>query len=129
MKVMLAAILAISLCYTVSYAQSTPEAVFDAYKSALEKGDRTAYLALLTTQSRAIVNPSPGLMGREYGDIKDLKFYVQIRAYNKAEVQFSPPNKKAPPYILKKENGEWKIDLKAMGEAYVFDNNNEWHRK
>jgi len=129
MKGILAAILAVILCYAISCAQSTPEAVFDAYKSALEKGDRDAYFDLITAESRAIVNPSPALMLREFAEIKDLNPDVQIEASDKAVVYFVPSRSKIPPYILKKENGQWKIDLKTMSQEYVFDNKDEWHKR
>ena len=129
MRVIVAAALALILCYTVSSAESTPEAVFAAYKSALQKGDREAYLVLLTVESRAIVNPSPALMQREYADIKNLNPYIQIAAFDKAIVSFVPSNSKIPPYVLKKESGQWKVDLKTMSKEYVFNSKNEWYKK
>ena len=129
MKIILVAILALSLCYTVSYAESTPEAVFQAYISALQKGDRDTYLDLLTVESRAMVNPVPFLMQREYMDIKDLNFNVQVEGFDKAVVIFNPASRKIPPYVLRKERGQWKIDLKTMSKDYVFDSKNEWYKK
>ena len=111
------------------FPQSTPQQTFKNYKQALKEGDIREYFNLITSDSKKIVNPSRPLMKREYNDLKDLDFYVEKKSCCEAVIYFRPPSKKVPPYLLKKEGGTWKIDLKKMSQVYVFDTNNNWHYK
>jgi len=78
--------------------------------------------------SRSIVNPSSSLMRREYMDIKSLNASIRLEGFDRAVVTFTPASSKIPPYILRKENGQWKVDLKTMSKEYVFDGSNNWHK-
>jgi hypothetical protein len=122
-------VMSLLLWQTFALAQTGPERVFEAYKAALKDGVAGEYLELLTEQSRMMVHPTPGPMQREYSDLRDLTFRVSLEGPNRAVVSFTPASSKVPPYVLRKERGEWKIDLKTMSEEYVFDHDNNWHRK
>lgn len=121
-------------CNQINNNQIAPEDVplytaFEYYKLALKSGDKNKYLESITEESRNMVNFSPALMQKEYQDIKDLVFDVYADTKTSAMVRFIPTNLKVPPYFMKKENGQWKIDLKRMGETYIFDQNNNWSYK
>jgi len=112
-----------------TFPQSIPYETFEDYRQALKEGDIREYFSLITSESKKIVNPSKSLMRREYNDLKDLDFYVEKKSCCEAVIYFRPPFKKVPPYLLKKEGGIWKIDLKKMSQIYVFDTDNNWHYK
>ncbi|OQX86217.1 MAG: hypothetical protein B6D55_06440 [Candidatus Omnitrophica bacterium 4484_70.2] len=114
---------------STSFAQSSPQHTFEKYLRALKEADVKTYLSLLTADSKKVVRPLKELMLREYEDLKDLNFYIEVDSSCTATVYFNPPSKKVPPYLLKKENGEWKVDLKTMSQIYIFDENNNWHYK
>lgn len=108
---------------------STPEAIFETYKKALAIADTETYLNCVTKSSQDMLSqrhPQPSLMRREYQDIADKDYKVTIKD-GTAILEFVPTSKIAPPYLFKKEDGKWKIDLRRMNEEIVFDEKNHWH--
>lgn len=107
---------------------SNPESVFEAYKRALNEGDIETYMSCISKGSQQMFSQRPlqiSLMKREYQDITQ-KYYKVTIENETAILEFVPESKIAPPYLFKKEDGEWKIDLKRMSEEIVFDEKNYW---
>jgi len=113
----------------IGFSQNTPEETFESYKQSLKEGDVDTYMSFLTLASQSIVSPRKGLMYREYTDLSVFDYDIKKGYLNSAVVHFKPSSKKVPPYLLKKEAGHWKIDLKTMQNKYGFDMNENWYYK
>lgn len=110
---------------------SNPRVTFETYKKALAEGDKETYLGCLTKTSQQMFSQRPlqtSLMRREYEDIAQENYKVTIKDET-AILEFVPGSEITPPYFFKKEDDQWKIDLKKMSEEIVFDEKNHWHRR
>jgi hypothetical protein len=106
---------------------NTPASAFESYKQSLLNSNPQPYLDLLTKQSQTIVNGAASLRQREYNDLQGLAYTIKSETANTATAQFNPQSPTVPPYFLKQENGQWKVDLYRMSQTYIFDSNNNWH--
>lgn len=107
---------------------SNPEEVFEVYKKALSEIDIQTYMSCITYDSHQMLKtrpPQAPRMRREYEDISNKTYKVTVDNAT-AILEFKPQSEIAPPYLFKKEDGKWKIDLKRMSEEIVFDEKNHW---
>jgi hypothetical protein len=108
---------------------SSPSVTFERYKRAIEKADIEAYLKCLSRESLALLQgnkPPPDLLEKEYKNLAGKEYYITVKEKT-AIVLFKKDTEYEPPYLLIRDNGEWKIDLKGMSEKIFFDAEKKWH--
>ncbi|MCD6452237.1 MAG: hypothetical protein J7L64_07760 [Acidobacteria bacterium] len=114
---------------SLSQGFSSPAITFERYKRAIAKGDVEAYLKCLTRESLALLQgnrPPRSLLKKEYKNIAGKEYFIQVKE-KMAIVLFKRNTPYEAPYLLLKENNEWKIDLKGMSEKIFFDAEKKWH--
>ncbi len=110
---------------------ASPSAAFEWYKDCARRGDNRGYVECLTAESKELIGSPPppaDLLKEEYQFLAEKKYKVEF-SEEWAIIIFLDDPQKEPPYLLKQEDNQWKIDLVGMSESILFDENQNWYLK
>ena len=110
---------------------ASPSAAFEWYKDCARRGDTRGYVECLTAESKELIGSPPppaDLLKEEYKFLSEKKYKVEL-SEEWAIIIFQDDPQKEPPYLLKQEDNQWKIDLVGMSESILFDENQHWYIK
>ncbi len=114
-----------------SNTNDTPQDVLNKYFQSLKEHNKNPYLDIFTSDTKKFfsswtvtdINQNNEL--RFTSKCKDGKFYT---SYDKFAVLSQPLEPRTcAPYLFKKENGVWKIDIYTMAKTILFNKNMLWH--
>jgi len=108
---------------------ASPSAAFEWYKECARRGDTKGYVDCLTAESKKLIENTPppeDLLKEEYKFLAEKKYNVHY-SEEWAIIIFEENPQTEPPYLLRQEDNQWKIDLKGMSENIFFDENQHWY--
>ena len=111
--------------------QATPEATVAAYLAAMADRNGRPDLAVYSEQSRRMLaswTMTPAQMdnvARTYRGCRGGEVRFGDRG-DLAVLRYGPAERRCAPWLLRRENGRWTLDLATAGQAIRFNHRNEW---
>ena len=114
----------------VSARGKSPEQIVHAYIRAMKEGNDRSDLDIYSKDAREMLKNWVVTKAQMRNVVRDHRKCRGERSRiegDKAVVRYSAKQRFCAPYLLRREDGEWRIDFATMQKLIRFDQHNHWH--